>query len=78
MPPAKRAAARSGSSESKKKQEIFFDQDRETKGTYRYAEAVDGGARGIMGTIWIRKDIAEKLNCVDSVKVTIEADDDEK
>lgn len=75
MPPARRAAAKSSES-SKKKQEIFFDQDRETKGTYRYAEAVENGARGIMGTIWIRKDVAEKLDCVDSVKVTIEADDE--
>lgn len=76
MPPARRAAAKSSGEAAKKKQEIFFDQDRETKGTFRYAEAVENGQRGIMGTIWIRKDVAEKLNCVDSVKVTLEADDE--
>jgi hypothetical protein len=74
MPPARRAAAPKTGEPAKKKQEIFFDQDRETKGTFRYAEATEDGARGIMGTIWIRKDVAEKLDCVDSVKVTLEAD----
>lgn len=75
MPAARRPAA-AKAEPAKKKQEIFFDQDRETKGTFRYAEAVENGARGIMGTIWIRKDVAEKLNCVDSVKITLEADDE--
>lgn len=75
MPAARRAAPKAAET-AKKKQEIFFDQDRETKGTFRYAEAVENGQRGIMGTIWIRKDVAEKLNCVDSVKITIEADDE--
>jgi hypothetical protein len=78
MPAAPRRPAAKASAPAKKKQEIFFDQDRETKGTFRYAEAVENGQRGIMGTIWIRKDVAEKLDCVDSVKVTIEADTDEK
>jgi hypothetical protein len=61
-----------------KKQEVIFDFDRETKGTYRFREPDTGdGKRPIMGTIWLRKDVAEKLGVTDEdsgVKVTLEPD----
>ena len=58
-----------------KKQEIFFDFDKETKTTLRFAEGdVPDGQRPIMGTIYVRNDIAEKLGITNGVKITLEAD----
>lgn len=54
------------------KKELYFDQDRETKGTYRYKEESNAGERPIMGTIWIRKDVADDMGLNGEVKVTIE------
>lgn len=72
MPAAKRSATRSAP--TKNKRELFFDQDRETKGTYRYKESVEDGQQAVMGTIWLKKAVAEQLGCIDSCKVTVEAD----
>lgn len=75
MPAARRQPAKATPA---KKHELYFDQDRETKGTYRYKEAnVDAGARPIMGSIWIRKDIADEMGLNGAVKVTIEVDTSE-
>jgi len=54
------------------KRELYFDQDRETKGTYRYQEEANPGERPIMGSIWIRKDVADDMGLNGEVKVTIE------
>lgn len=76
MPAAKRTRKANGSTMSK--QEVLFDYDQATKGTHRFREADAGdGKRPIMGTVWLRKDVAEKLG-VDhegtGIQVTIEAD----
>lgn len=69
MPPVKRT--RTKSTDAKKRQ-LFFVQDRETKGTFRYREDTENGQRGVMGTIWIQKSDAEDLDCVEEVMVTIQ------
>jgi hypothetical protein len=78
MPAARRKpAAEKTNGATANKVEVIFDFDRETKGTYRFAEVVDGKERAIMGTIWLRRDIAEQLGVTDEdsgVKITLEAD----
>jgi hypothetical protein len=78
MPAARRTpAAKKTNGTTANTVEVLFDFDRETKGTYRYGEVVNGTERGIMGTIYLRKDIAEKLGVTDEdsgLKVTLEAD----
>jgi hypothetical protein len=78
MPAARRTpAAKKSNGATDNSVEVIFDFDRETKGTYRYAEVVDGKERAVMGTIWLRKDVAEKLGVTDEdsgVKVTLTAD----
>ena len=54
--------------------EVVFDFDKETPGTLRFAESgLAEDERGQMGTIWIRKDIAETLGNPQRVVVTVEA-----
>lgn len=69
-------ATRRPKSTGVKKQELFFDWERETKGTHRFKEAAEEGKRPVMGTIWITKDVCEKIGVGegDAVKLTIEPD----
>jgi hypothetical protein len=71
MPPVKRSSG-SAAKPAPAKKTLYFTQDRETKGTFRYAEDTEGSQRGVMGTIWIQKEVAEELDCVDEVMVTIQ------
>jgi hypothetical protein len=54
----------------KDKLELTFTQDKETKGTFRYAE---DGDEPIIGSVYIRKPAAEKLGNPTAIKVTVEA-----
>lgn len=53
---------------------VPFDFDKETPGTLRFAESgLSEDERGQMGTIWLRKDVAENLGNPERVVVTVEA-----
>lgn len=75
MPAAKRSPA-NRSAKVNKKREIFFDMERETKGTFRFKEGdVPDGERAIMGTIWIRKDVCSDLDLDGEVLITLSKPD---
>ena len=82
MPPARRPAAKKANGASAPKQEnnkveVIFDQDRETKGTFRFKEDANDNERPVMGSVYLRKDIYELLGVGDtdnnSIKITVEA-----
>lgn len=83
MPPAARrpaAAKAAATTNGNPKVELFFDVDRETKGTFRFKEDSPDDTRPVMGSVYLRKDIYEQLGVSDTeaIKITIERDDSQR
>jgi hypothetical protein len=41
--------------------DVQFQLERETKGTRRYSEVVNGNAEPVIGTLYVRKPVCEQL-----------------
>jgi len=48
--------------------------EKETKGTYRYAEKIDIGENPVIRTLYVAKPAAELLGNPKQIRVTIEAE----
>ena len=54
---------------------LHFEPERETKGTWRFAEQHADTDEPMVGTLYIRKSALAKLGNPDRLKVTVTADD---
>ena len=76
MPAPRSKSTRSAKTTDTKSVTVLFEEDRETKGTYRFKEVENGkGNRHVMGTIWVRKDVCDDLGLDGEqlVEVTLKA-----
>lgn len=55
------------------KQEVFFDFEREGKGSVRYSESADNGDE-MIGKLYVKRGLWNKLDKPTALKVTIEPD----